>query len=87
MTPAELIQLCDDAIARWERGEMISEEPTIMLSVPMERKLRTDYIRLFGRRGGPLGYVATIKDLDGVMCALAYFPARKVKAAVERALK
>lgn len=83
MKPDELISLCDDAIERFNRGEVFGDAPTIMLIVPTKRLPEGENIRLFGR-SGPMGWVAQIKRLGKEYEAVAYFPAIKVRAAVQR---
>ncbi|MDM8352847.1 hypothetical protein [Brevundimonas diminuta] len=83
MKPDELIALCDDAIARFNRGEVFSDAPTIMLIVPAKRVPSGNNIRLFGK-SGPTGWLAQIKQAGKEYEAVAYFPAIKVRAAVQR---
>ena len=49
----ELRALCEDAIARFERGETYGDKPFILLVIPTKVP-RGDKIRLCGRHG-PIG--------------------------------
>lgn len=83
MKPDELIALCDDAILRFNSGEMVADAPTIMLIVPTKRLPEGNNIRLFGK-SGPSGWLAQIKRVGKEYEAVAYFPAIKVRAAIQR---
>lgn len=75
MSPKDLLDVCLDAIDRFNRGEVFADEPFIMLTIPRKAPLKGDHIRLFGR-SGPLGRVATGKPRDdGLWDFVAYFPA------------
>lgn len=86
MTPADLIALCDDAIARWSGGEQLAEHPTIMLEIPLKRPPKGDHANLAGRHG-PRGYICVVRPDGEAFRAVGYFPARAVKAFAEAAIK
>lgn len=86
MKPSDLLNLCLDAIDRFNRGEVLADEPFIMLTLPRKVPIKGDHIRLFGR-SGPLGRVATGKPRDdGLWDIVAYFPAVGVVKALGDAM-
>lgn len=86
MKPQELLDLCMDAIDRFNAGEVMADEPFIMLTLPRKVPLKGDHIRLFGR-SGPFGRVATGKPRDdGLWDIVAYFPAVRVVQALGDAM-
>ena len=80
MTPYELIDLCDAAIR-----DVIVGEPTIMLTVPLERLPRGANVRMFGRTG-PVGRLARVDPEGDAYTAVVFFPAVKVRAYVMKML-
>lgn len=87
MKPQELIALCDDAIARHASGEMITDTPKIMLTMPYDRRRppRGDRVRLAGR-SSPLGDFMSVNTRYDPPIMITCFDARSVKSWVERGL-
>lgn len=82
MKPLELFDLCMDAIDRFNQGEVFSERPFVMLTIPRASCPRGKTIRLFGRTG-PAGDIATVKVRDdGQFDVVAYFPAVPIVVAL-----
>lgn len=81
MKPVELFDLCIDAVRLWNSGEQIADHPTVMLVVPVKRVPKGDGFRLFGR-SGPIGRLATIKEVDGGYEAVGWFNAVSVLKAL-----
>lgn len=74
MTPSHLLELCIDAIDRFNRGEMIAKAPFILLTVPRDKLPTGKTIRLFGRTG-PAGDIARVNRKGDRFEVVAYFPA------------
>lgn len=86
MKPVELFDLCMDAIDRFNKGEVYSDKPFIMLTVPRSGKTCGRTIRLFGK-SGPVGEVATAhRRADGGLDVVAYFPAVPVVKSLAEAM-
>lgn len=84
----ELRALCEDAIARFERGEIYGDKPFILLVIPTKKVPRGDKIRLCGRHG-PLGEFLSCRygknqihegELPDIYYNNVSFDARKVLA-------
>lgn len=87
MSPQELIALCDDAIARHAAGDMFTDEPKIMLTMPFDRRKapRGDRVRLAGR-ASPLGDFMSVNTRCDPPIMITCFDAKAVKSWVERGL-
>ncbi|WP_304274021.1 hypothetical protein [Caulobacter segnis] len=87
MKPEELVALCDDAIARHAAGEIISDQPKIMLTMPYDRRRppRSNRVRLAGR-SSPLGCFMSVNTRYDPPIMITCFDARAVKSWVERGL-
>lgn len=78
MSPLDLFNLCMDAIARFNAGEVFAEMPFVILTLPRAECPRGKTIRLFGKTG-PLGNIATVKECpSGGYDVTGYFPAAPI---------
>ncbi|MDF0543348.1 hypothetical protein PX699_13400 [Sphingobium sp. H39-3-25] len=82
MKPVELFDLCMDAIDSFNRGEMVTDKPKVMLALLRPVCPRGRTIRLFGRTG-PSGEIAIVKSRDdGQFDVVAYFQAVSIVQAL-----